>query len=218
MVDDFQVEIPQTRIDDVKNIIDIVGGDSMLQGPFLDGVQPMTDDPLEATLNKTWRPTVTYVGIDGIPCCKDGGNVLRVSTTLKISVRLPPSLDPDFAVKRIKEIVEADPPYGAHVEYQHLCSGGGFDAPEFPAELTKVLNEACQANYDGNLPCSYGMGGSIPLMGDLAKQFPEAKFMVTGVLGPESNAHGPNEFLHLPFLEKMINTLVRFLAEGRDFI
>ena len=43
-----------------------------------------------------------------------------------------------------------------------------------------------------------GEGGSIPFMGMLGDRFPEAQFLLTGVLGPGSNAHGPNEFLHLP--------------------
>jgi acetylornithine deacetylase/succinyl-diaminopimelate desuccinylase-like protein len=95
-----------------------------------------------------------------------------------------------------------------------MSNGNGFAAPDYSGEFLKAIDEASKANF-GNSPSYFGMGGSIPLMGDLAKTFPNSKFMVTGVLGPKSNAHGPNEFLHLPFLEKMINTMVQMMAEGR---
>jgi acetylornithine deacetylase/succinyl-diaminopimelate desuccinylase-like protein len=159
----------------------------------------------------------TYVGVDGMPPCAKGGNVLRPMTRLKVSIRLPPSKDSAEAAQALKEILEANPPFGAKVNFEIKCNGNGFDAPAYKPEFGKVIEEAASAVY-GKSPLYFGMGGSIPLMSMLASKFPKTHFMVTGVLGPKSNAHGPNEFLHLPFLEKMTNTMVRIMAEGHSHL
>ena len=217
VIKDLHVDIPESRIKEVKDLVDIVGADGIIIGPFLDGVKSVTGCPIETQLNKTWRPQVSYVGINGLPSCENGGNVLRPATTLKLSVRLPPSIESAEASKKLKEILEANPPYNAKVEFKIMSNGNGFAAPDYSGEFLNAIDEASKANF-GNSPSYFGMGGSIPLMGDLAKTFPNSKFMVTGVLGPKSNAHGPNEFLHLPFLEKMINTMVQMMAEGRSHL
>ena len=217
VIKEFHTEIPESRIKEVKDLVALVGAEGIIIGPFLNGVKSVTSCPVETQLNKTWRPQISYVGIDGLPSCANGGNVLRPATTVKLSVRLPPSTDSGEASQKMKEILEANPPYDSKVEFTIKSNGNGFSAPDYSGDFLKAIEEAALANY-GHSPSYFGMGGSIPLMGDLAKSFPNSKFMVTGVLGPKSNAHGPNEFLHLPFLEKMINTMVQMLAEGRKHL
>ena len=58
-----------------------------------------------------------------------------------------------------------------------------------------------------------GMGGTIPFMAMLGEFFPEAQFVITGVLGPKSNAHGPNEFLHIPYAKKLTACVAQVLAD-----
>ena len=65
----------------------------------------------------------------------------------------------------------------------------------------------------GAPPAYMGEGGSIPFMAMLGEKFPQAQFVVTGVLGPHSNAHGPNEFLHIPTAERISVVIAQVLAD-----
>ena len=78
--------------------------------------------------------------------------------------------------------------------------------------LETALERASQRLF--GKPAMYmGEGGSIPFMGMLGEKFPEAQFLITGVLGPGSNAHGPNEFLHLPTARKLTCAVAQILAD-----
>src|SRR6185503_7684861 len=112
-------------------------------------------------------------------------------TTLKLSMRIPPRLDPHKAAQALKLALEKDPPYGAKVTFDGDKSSTGWDAPELAAWLEKATDAASQT-YFGKPAMAMGEGGSIPFMGMLGEKFPEAQFLITGVLGPQSNAHGPN--------------------------
>jgi acetylornithine deacetylase/succinyl-diaminopimelate desuccinylase-like protein len=136
-------------------------------------------------------------GVDGIPPVESAGNVLRPHTALQLSVRLPPTCDHDAALTAIESALTTDPPYGAHVTFEHGHAGPGWNAPAFSTWLQGALDEASLASF-GNPSRAFGEGGSIPFMGMLGEMFPEAQFVITGVLGPGANAHGPNEYLHVP--------------------
>lgn len=167
-----------------------------------DDVQPMETDPVEQLLAQTWRPTVSYVGAHGLPDVARAGNVLRPHTSLKVSVRLPPTCDPEVALAEVTEALTSDPPYGAKVEFLEAHAGPGWNAPEFAPWLDAALTEASIHAF-GEPHRAFGEGGSIPFMGMLGERFPAAQFVVTGALGPGSNAHGPNEFLDVPTARKV---------------
>jgi len=142
----------------------------------------------------------------------NAGNVLLPSTVAKLSLRLPPTLDPDAAGDRIRTLLEKDPPYGARIEYEPGSSAAGWNAPALSPWLEQSLAHASEAAF-GAPPAYMGEGGSIPFMAMLGEKFPHAQFVVTGVLGPHSNAHGPNEFLHIPTARRISVVIAQVLAD-----
>ena len=172
---------------------------------------PMTTDPVEALLNRTWRPTLSVTGAEGFPALKDAGNVLRPFTAFKLSLRFPPLVDASAAVQELKKLLEDNAPYNAKVTFEGGGGATGWNAPSTVDWFENALNDASQ-NFFG-APCgTIGQGGTIPLMNMLSKGFPKAQMMVCGVLGPKSNAHGPNEFLHVPYAKKLTAAVAQVMA------
>lgn len=192
----LKVEIPPYRVEEARRTAQVLGKSIYESFPFVSGMHPVASDPTELMLNRTWRPTLSVTGQRGMPDVDHAGNVLRPQTTLKLSVRLPPTLNADAVVSRLKELLERDPPYGARVTFEGDDGASGWDAPELAPWLRSSVDEASRT-YFGREACYMGEGGSIPFMGMLGERFPQAQFLITGVLGPQSNAHGPNEFLHI---------------------
>ncbi len=141
----------------------------------------------------------------------DAGNVLRPQTSLKLSLRLPPTVDGDHAGRTLKKLLEADPPYNAVVHFEVESSATGWNAPPTAQWLTRALDEASSRFYD-KPAAAMGEGGTIPFMAMLGKHFPDAQFLITGVLGPHANAHGPNEFLHVPYAKKLTACVAHVIA------
>jgi acetylornithine deacetylase/succinyl-diaminopimelate desuccinylase-like protein len=169
-------------------------------------------DLTELILNRTWRPALSIIGADGLPPSANAGNVLRPMTELKLSLRLPPTSDARTAAAELKSIFEKDPPYGAQVSFESNWASSGWDAPELEPWLEQSLEAASRA-YFGKPAAYMGEGGTIPFMGMLGERFPQAQFLITGVLGPHSNAHGPNEFLHIPTGKRLTCCVARVLAD-----
>jgi acetylornithine deacetylase/succinyl-diaminopimelate desuccinylase-like protein len=96
------------------------------------------------------------------------------------------------------------------VTFTDTHAADGWNAPPFEPWLENALDEASRASF-GEPARSFGEGGSIPFMGMLATKFPEAQFVITGVLGPGANAHGPNEYLHVPTARKLTACLAHVL-------
>jgi acetylornithine deacetylase/succinyl-diaminopimelate desuccinylase-like protein len=165
--------------------------------PWVHGMRPTVDDPVEQLLARTWAPTLSYIGIDGVPPNATSGNVLRPFTTLGLSFRLPPTCDHDAALAAVERALTDDPPYGATVTWDHAHAAPGWNAPTFSPWLEAALEATSQTHF-GNGFLTFGEGGTIPFMGMLGDIFPDAQFVITGVLGPGANAHGPNEYLHVP--------------------
>jgi acetylornithine deacetylase/succinyl-diaminopimelate desuccinylase-like protein len=180
--------------------------------PFLDGTRPVTDDPAEQILNRTWRPQLEITGADGLPSCAQAGNVLRPSTSLSLSLRIPPTADPVVAGEALARALLVDPPYGAHLTFDADTHASGWNAPALSPWLERSLDEASIAAF-GTPARATGEGGSIPFMAMLGERFPDAQFVVTGVLGPGSNAHGPNEFLHIPMATRLTAVVARVLRD-----
>ena len=193
----LHVDIPPERVEQAKAAADALGEQLEREHPFAGDTRPMTDDPAEQVLAQTWRPALSVTGLEGAPLPQDAGNVLRPYTTAKLSMRLPPTCDEHRALELLTEALTTDPPNGAVVTVSGREAGPGWDAPATATWLAGAVEEASLAAF-GQAPGALGIGGSIPFMAMLGQRFPDAQFLVTGVMGPGSNAHGPNEFLDLP--------------------
>jgi acetylornithine deacetylase/succinyl-diaminopimelate desuccinylase-like protein len=170
--------------------------------PWVPGMRPAVVDHTDQLLARTWIPTLSVVGVDGIPASANSGNVLRPFTSLKLSFRLPPTCDPDRALAAIEQALTTHPPYGATVRFTDTHAAPGWNAPTFSPWLEQALDETSRTHF-GNGFLTFGEGGTIPFMGMLGEMFPEAQFVITGVLGPGTNAHGPNEYLHVPTAKRV---------------
>jgi acetylornithine deacetylase/succinyl-diaminopimelate desuccinylase-like protein len=215
----FHCEIPAERLAQAQLTADILGAEIYKRFPWAHydcgGASalalPTTTDPLEALLRRTWVPTLSVTGADGLPAMGNAGNVLRPYTAFKLSLRLPPLVDAAQAVQTLKTLLEDNAPYQAQVTFHPDSSATGWNAPDSAAWFTEALDRASRAHFGA--PCGYiGQGGTIPLMNLLSAGFPRAQMMVCGVLGPKSNAHGPNEFLHVPYAKKLTAAVAQVLA------
>jgi acetylornithine deacetylase/succinyl-diaminopimelate desuccinylase-like protein len=193
----LHVEIPPERARQARDVVAALGGDLAARVPLVPGMRTAHADPVELLLAQTWRPALAITGADGLPSIADAGNVLRQRTAVKVSLRIPPTLDARDAALRLQELFEADPPYGARVQFSPSNPSPGWNAPPLAGWLAASLDRASRTHF-GRPAMSAGVGGSIPFMSMLGERFPDAQFVITGVLGPGSNAHGPNEFLHVP--------------------
>lgn len=202
LVESANVEIPEHRRAEASATAALLGDGVLESPPFVDGAGPMVDDGAEALLAKTWRPALSYTGADGLPSTLSAGNVLRPRTALKLSLRIPPTAEPETVLNELRAALEADPPYGASVSFGDSEAAPGWNAPDLAPWLRDALDESARRNFGQGLQL-YGEGGSIPFMGMLGEKFPAAQFVITGVLGPGSNAHGPNEFLDLGYAERL---------------
>jgi len=208
---EFNVQIPRQRIEQAAIAAEVLQDEVYAKFPFVGEAQPASSDQVELVLNRTWRPALAVTGADGLPSIDNAGNVLRPTTSLKLSLRIPPSCDAKAATDKLKELLENDPPYGAKVKFEPDWDASGWHAPPMDEWLEKAIDEASM-NYFGEEAVHMGEGGSIPFMGMLGEKFPEAQFLITGVLGPHSNAHGPNEFLHIPTAKKITCCVAEVIA------
>jgi len=209
---ELRVEIPRGRIEQAAKVAEVLGSEVWDKFPVLEGVRPVVDDPTELILNRTWRPQLSVTGADGFPPIQSAGNVLRAKSSLKLSCRIPPRVDGQTALAAFKAALEKDPPYGAKVRLVDPMVDEGWDAPPLAPWLEASLEEASKRRF-GKPAVLMGEGGSIPFMGMLGKKFPEAQFFITGVLGPGSNAHGPNEFLDLPTARRLTLAVADVIAD-----
>lgn len=209
---EFSVSIPNERILQANETISTLGDDFIGAFPWIENSYPVLNDSVELLLNNTWRPMVSITGAEGLPALKDSGNVLRPYTALKLSLRLPPTLDAEKVKSELQNILLTDPPYGAKVSLEFEEPATGWNAPPLRPWLEKAVQDASQSVY-GKKALYMGEGGTIPFMGMLGDAFPEAQFVITGVLGPQSNAHGPNEFLHIPYAEKLTESVISIVSD-----
>ncbi|HJP03168.1 MAG TPA: M20 family metallopeptidase [Planctomycetota bacterium] len=211
LLEECHTEIPGERVEQAATAAEVLGDGVAGKFPFLEGAGAVCGDPVEQILARTWRPALSITGAGGLPALSDAGNVLRSGTKVALSLRLPPTVDAERAARAVKAALEADPPCGAlvRVDLDEPC--GGWDAPELAPWLVEVTELASQTFF-GRGAVYMGEGGSIPFMGMLGEEFPAAQFLITGVLGPGSNAHGPNEFLDVPMGVKLTCCVAEVLA------
>jgi len=211
LLPELTTRIPPPRLRQAQRSAEVLGSAVFDKFPLQPGVTPLVENIVELILNRTWRPGLTITGADGWPPIGNAGNVLRPYTQLKLSIRVPPRVDAKAAMAAIKHELERDPPYGAKVSFGPASCSAGWDAPEMEPWLERSLDEASRRHF-GKSAMYMGEGGTIPFMYMLGEKFPQAQFCITGVLGPGSNAHGPNEFLHLPTARKLTLCVAEVLA------
>ena len=199
--DYLHADIPDARIEQTRKMAEALGDKVFQAYPFVDGVGPMGEDNVDRILNRTWRPALSVTGVDGMPSLDSAGNVLR-----------PFTIDGEEASEAMRETLESDPPYGARVSFETDQAATGWNAPAVAPWLHESLDKASQNAYGPGV-MYMGEGGTIPFMAMLGDAFPEAQFMITGVLGPNSNAHGPNEFIHIPFARKLTTCVSQVIID-----
>jgi acetylornithine deacetylase/succinyl-diaminopimelate desuccinylase-like protein len=215
----FHCEVPPDRLRQAQATAAILGDELHKRFPWAHYdcagstafTLPTTTDPVQGLLNRTWLPTLSVTGAEGLPALGDAGNVLRPYTAFKLSLRLPPLVQADVAVQELKALLEDNAPYQARVTFEAAGSATGWNAPGHAAWFDDALHAASQAHFGAGC-ASIGQGGTIPLMNMLSKGFPAAQMLVCGVLGPKSNAHGPNEFLHVPYAKKLTAAVAQVLS------
>lgn len=215
----FHCEVPAERLAQAQATAAILGDELFRRFPWAHhdcggaavSALPTTTDPVEALLNRTWRPTLSVTGAEGFPSLQDAGNVLRPYTAFKLSLRLPPLVDAAQTVVEIKRLLEDNAPYQAKVTFEGASAATGWNAPETAPWFEQALQQASRAHF-GAACATLGQGGTIPLMNLLSREFPGAQMMVCGVLGPKSNAHGPNEFLHLAYARRLTASVAQVVA------
>ena len=212
LIEPMYVPIPDERRRQVAIAAAVLGDEVVTRMPFIPGARPLSTDPVELLLNTTWKPSLTITGLDGLPALQNAGNVLVPQVSVKLSLRLPPTSDPVQVAKLLTATLQADPPYGAGVSFTAGSAMGGWDAPAFEPWLEQSVMHASR-DFFGKDAVHLGCGGSIPFMGMLGERFPKTQFLVTGVLGPHANAHGPNEFLHIETGVKVTQCVAQVLAD-----
>ena len=212
ILEGLHVEVPEERLEQAKEAARVLNTAIFDKFPLLSGMKPMSDDLTELVLNRTWRPALSVTGVDGMPPLSSAGNVLRPHTSVKLSLRLPPTLEGKKAGELLKQTLEANPPNGAKVTLELEKASTGWNAPAMSSWLSNAIDTASQ-EFFGQPAMYMGEGGTIPFMGMLGEKFPGAQFMITGVLGPHSNAHGPNEFLHIPMGKRVTASVSRVIAD-----
>jgi acetylornithine deacetylase/succinyl-diaminopimelate desuccinylase-like protein len=212
LLPELHCEIPQQVQTQMKEI-DSLGPDAMYRDlPLQPGAKPLPGSAFEQALANTWKPCISYIGVGGIPDVSKAGNVLRPETQLTLSVRLPPLVVPEVAFKAIKTALEKDPPFGAKVEVVDGGAGPGWAAPVMKQWLVDASQETSKQFFNNKPTGLMGVGGSIPFMGMLGQMYPKAQFFISGVLGPKSNAHGPNEFLHIGYVKAFTCCVAALIA------
>ena len=227
LLPELHAEIPAERVQQAQIAGDILGDQVWKEFPWVSCTHahldqggghlhsmPVTTDPVEGILNRTWRPALAVTGAAGFPSIDSAGNVLRPKTTFKLSMRIPPTIDGEKATQAIRKALTENAPYNAKVTFEADWGATGWNAPDTASWLKSALAEASMQSY-GREVAWIGEGGTIPFMNMLGERFPRAQFFITGVLGPHSNAHGPNEFLHVPYAKKLTAAVASVVAAVR---
>ena len=211
----FHVNIPEERIREARIAATVLGDEIIKAFPRSGSLLPVNDNMSELLLNRTWRPALEVIGCDGLPNLNNAGNVLRPYTTVSLSLRTPPTCDSDKACRQLKQILEDSPPYRAKVTFTPTQISCGWETPVLKPWLKTAIQEASEY-YFGKEALAMGEGGTIPFMAMLGMKFPKAQFLITGILGPQSNAHGPNESLDIPAVKRLTGCISHIIAKEAE--
>jgi acetylornithine deacetylase/succinyl-diaminopimelate desuccinylase-like protein len=211
-VDALHTDIPEQRVEQAKLAAETLGEGVYRKYPWAVSDPNPSESPYELLLNNTWRPTLSVTGAEGLPDLVNAGNVLLPYNTLKLSFRLPPTCNADDAATAVTDALTADAPPLTKVSFEADSTMAGWNAPPIADWLEASMQKASQAFF-GKPSMYMGTGGTIPFMGMLGEKFPDAQFLITGLLGPNSNAHGPNEFLHIETGKRLTSCVAQVLED-----
>ncbi|NNN00698.1 MAG: M20/M25/M40 family metallo-hydrolase [Acidimicrobiaceae bacterium] len=210
-ISEFYAPIPQDHVDAALDTAEEFGDIVAADLPTIDGLTLMGSSAQDRILRRTWFPTLSIVGMGGIPEPAIAGNVLRTSTTAVLSLRLAPTVDARRAQAVLEETLTTDVPYGARVTLSSWNVGDGWVTPKLAPWLRSALDQASNDAFGRDAGFT-GEGGSIPFLSALARRFPGVQFLATGVLGPNSNAHGIDEMLDLTMAVGVTNSVISVLG------
>ena len=155
------------------------------------------------------EPALDVLAIDA-PSVEDAVNLVIPKAKAKISLRLPPTEDPEHAMKMLEEHVMKNIPWNASVKFIPNSKGSGVVADPtkpFTTELVNSFNSVWE-----NETAYIGVGGSIPFANDFVREFPNAELVLVGASDEElGNAHAPNESVQIDHIEMLVESLVKTL-------
>lgn len=211
---ELETELPPYARPEAEKMVALAGETMMTKYKVEEGVEYCSqEDQVEMYLNNTWRANLAVTGASGIPEASKAGNVIRPSTTLRLSMRLPPNLDSQVAAKVIKEKLTTNVPHNCKVHIKGDHNGNGWCMKNPEPWLHEIINNAGKTFYEGQDYGTYGMGGSIPFLSQLGGLYPKTFIMAMGVLGPNSNAHAPNECINLPYAKKLTSAISHIIVD-----
>ena len=211
LIPEMHVEISDNIMQQATALAEVLGDELWSSLPTVETLESQSKDVSEMLLDINWRPALSVIGADGIPSVQSAGNVLRTNTDLKISFRIPPGVNAEEVQDVVKQILEANPPYGAEVTYNPTEPADGFHAPPLHEGIASAL-ESASLHLTGKPPMSTWIGGTIPFMAMIQNKYPNACFLCTGSSGPGNNAHGPDEKLHIPHSKRVNVALAAAIA------
>lgn len=210
LLPEFQVSLPEEHKKAIERCAAILGKD-VIKFPFAGNTEPRSSDPVQAILRNTWEPTLSILGADGLPSTSEASALLRASTSLALSFRIPPRVDPQAALKAAVAAVTENVPSHARVTIRDCRAEGGFEAPALAPWLEEATHAASKALWGNDFEYCFE-GATIGTMKDFSSAFPNASFLNLGVLGAEENAHAPNESLPLDYVRKLTEALADIVA------
>ena len=217
LTDALHGPIPPNIATEAASAAETLGPTVIERYPWHDQTRPDSNDISELIIRNTWKPSLATVGLGGAPDPTDAGNTLRPNTSAKLVFRLPPNVDSARAADAVVDALESDPPSNASVTFEVDAAETGWFAKPLTPSLTDSLDRASQAFFGKPLR-QIGCGGTIPFLGMLEQKFPDCQFVVPGVLGPHSNAHGPNEFLHIATGKNVTACMAAVIGDAGQFI
>lgn len=211
-IKELNIEVPDWKREEAEFMTKLSGPEMHNKYGVVEGAKYCNQDDLVAMyLANTWESNLSVTGADGLPAIQMAGNVVRASTSVRLSMRLPPAMNPQEAKAIIEKTLTTDVPYNAKVTLSAVGAGSGWCMKVLSPELDKSIKDAGAAFYDGKETGSYGMGGSIPFLSELGEMYPKTEIVAFGLLGPNSNAHGPNEMIHLDYAKRLTLSLAHII-------
>ena len=208
----FVKEIPKNIEEEMEKEIQILGDKFLDNIPLYNGVSPLSNDIKELMINNRWKPTCTILGIDNCPKSEDNGFGVNKSIKVRIGMRTPPGIDIQKAINVLKEKINNSIFFGAKISVENISIAEGWYMTTFAEKTKNILNQA-SLTYFGNELIFKGVGASLPFITYFQKNYPNTDIICTGILGPDSNEHGPNENLNIDACKKMILVLCYYLCE-----
>jgi acetylornithine deacetylase/succinyl-diaminopimelate desuccinylase-like protein len=210
LLSSFHAPIPAEAREAAAAVAAEFGDVSVSSLPTKPGLVPMGTDPADRIIRRTWFPTLSVVGMAGIPSPENAGSVLRAATTATLSLRTPPTVSAAAALEELRAVLTTDVPHGATVTLRRFEAADGWASPPLAPWLRSAVATASVEAF--GQPVGFtGEGGTIPFLASLGRRYPNVQFVATGVLGPNANAHGIDEMLDLPMVVGVTNAVASLL-------